>query len=107
MARHRKIEDGLLRSARNDGGGKPTHTSAFSRRGAPELCRNFPPRNKMRAWGMPGAQCTRSLACKIKSTRGSHHRFTGFDPAFPHAMVLTVSFVISPVIGLSCHRHLR
>jgi hypothetical protein len=22
------------------------------------------------------------------------------DPAFPHAMVLTVSFVISPVIGL-------
>src|SRR5207302_9247255 len=23
---------------------------------------------------------------------------------FPHAMVLTVSFVISPVIGLSCHR---
>src|SRR4051812_20596083 len=26
------------------------------------------------------------------------------DPAFPHAMVLTVSFVISPVIGLCCHR---
>ena len=26
------------------------------------------------------------------------------DPAFPHAMVLTVSFVISPVIGLVCHR---
>src|SRR3954447_12321694 len=25
-------------------------------------------------------------------------------PAFPHAMVLTVSFVISPVIGLDCHR---
>src|SRR3982751_4417289 len=28
------------------------------------------------------------------------------DPAFPHAMVLTVSFVISPVIGLCCHRRL-
>src|SRR3954451_7774101 len=28
------------------------------------------------------------------------------DPAFPHAMVLTVSFVISPVIGLVCHRRL-
>src|SRR3954447_18572441 len=27
-------------------------------------------------------------------------------PAFPHAMVLTVSFVISPVIGLVCHRRL-
>src|SRR4051794_9902854 len=26
------------------------------------------------------------------------------DPAFPHAMVLTVSFAISPVIGLVCHR---
>src|SRR3954470_11302999 len=26
------------------------------------------------------------------------------DPAFPHAMVLTVSFVIFPVIGLCCHR---
>src|SRR3954453_12666024 len=25
-------------------------------------------------------------------------------PAFPHAVVLTVSFVISPVIGLVCHR---
>ena len=25
-------------------------------------------------------------------------------PAFPHAVVLTVSFVISPVIGLCCHR---
>ena len=27
-------------------------------------------------------------------------------PAFPHAMVLTVSFVLSPVIGLCCHRRL-
>src|SRR4051795_7076375 len=27
-------------------------------------------------------------------------------PAFPHTMVLTVSFVISPVIGLVCHRRL-
>src|SRR3954447_4027935 len=26
------------------------------------------------------------------------------NPAFPHAVVLTVSFVISPVIGLCCHR---
>src|SRR3954462_7399138 len=28
------------------------------------------------------------------------------DPAFPHAMVLTVSFASSPVIGLVCHRRL-
>src|SRR3954452_25174013 len=35
-----------------------THTSAISRRETPELCRSFPPRNNMRAWGMPGARCT-------------------------------------------------
>src|SRR4051794_22297925 len=26
------------------------------------------------------------------------------NPAFPHAMVLTISSVLSPVIGLCCHR---
>src|SRR4030088_2551095 len=56
---------------------------------------------------MPDAQCTRSLACKVESTRVSHHRYSRIHPAFPHAMVLTVSFVLSPVIGLSCHRHRR
>ena len=29
------------------------------------------------------------------------------SPGIPRAMVLTVSFVISPVIGLFCHRRLR
>jgi hypothetical protein len=48
---------------------------------------------------MPGARCTRSLACKMEvSTRGSHHEFTG-TPGIPRAMVLTAYFVISPVIG--------
>jgi hypothetical protein len=57
---------------------------------------------------MPGARCTRSLACEVEvSTRGSHHEFTGLNPAFPHTMVLTVSSVLSPVIGLCCHRRLR
>src|ERR1700675_3978590 len=33
---------------------------------------------KTRAWGMPGAQCTRSLACEInKAHERSHHRSTG------------------------------
>src|SRR5437763_3918690 len=40
-------------------------TSAASRRNASERFRYFPPRSKMRAWGMPGARCTRSLACKM------------------------------------------
>jgi hypothetical protein len=50
---------------------------------------------------MPGAQCTRSLACEIKqSTRASSPQVHQVHPAFPHAMVLTVSFVLSPAIGL-------
>src|SRR3982074_1025736 len=32
---------------------------------------------QQRAWGMPGAGCTRGLACKVESTRVSHHRSTG------------------------------
>jgi hypothetical protein len=56
---------------------------------------------------MPGAQCTRSRACSVESTRVSHHEYAGDHPAFPHAMVLTASFALSPVIGLSCHRRPR
>ncbi len=63
-------------------------------------------RPKQRAQGKPGARCTRSLAWCVENTRVSHHRFTG-TPGLPCAMVLTVSFVISPVTGLSCHRRLR
>jgi hypothetical protein len=36
----------------------------------------------------------------------SHRGFAG-TPGLPCAMVLTASFVLSPVIGLVCHRHLR
>jgi hypothetical protein len=55
---------------------------------------------------MPGASCTRSLACSKKhasvvTTSTPRH------PAFPHAMVLAVYFALSPVIGLSCHRRWR
>src|SRR4051812_50056025 len=100
MARHRKIEDGLLRSARNDGGGKPTHTSAFSRREAPELGRNFPPRNKMSAWGRPGARCTRRLPRKIKKHTRRAPQAHQNDPPFPHAMDLTVSCALFPETGL-------
>jgi hypothetical protein len=53
---------------------------------------------------MPGARCTRSLAWCENNTRVSHHRFTG-SPGTPCAMVLTASFVLSLVTGLSCHHH--
>jgi hypothetical protein len=41
-----------------------------------------------------------------KAYKRRHHGRAGANPAFPARMVLTVSFVISPVIGLSCHRRL-
>ena len=60
-----------------------------------------------RAWGTPGARCTRGLVCTfvvVERTRVTTS--TPQHPAFPHAMVLTVSFVLS-VTGLVCHRRLR
>src|ERR1700716_259071 len=66
-----------------------------------------PSPHKTEGVGNAGCRCTRSLACKVESTRVSHHRYSRIHPAFPHAMVLTAYFVLSPVIGLSCHRHRR
>src|SRR5881392_1581323 len=52
---------------------------------------------------MPGAQCARSLACKIKKHTSIVTTVTPETPGIPHAMVLTVSFALSPVTGLCCH----
>jgi len=43
---------------------------------------------------------------KVKSTRGSHHRFSGAARHSPRNG-FTAYFVISPVIGLVCHRRQR
>ena len=80
----------------------PTHLRIPAARSRPSYAKFLRLRNQ-RAQGKPGARRTRSLACKVKSTRVSHHRFTG-TPGLPCAMVLTVSFVLSPVTGLCCHR---
>jgi hypothetical protein len=56
---------------------------------------------------MPGARCTRSRACSVESTRVSHHGRTGITRHSRTRLVLTVSFVLSPVIGLVCHRRRR
>jgi hypothetical protein len=60
---------------------------------------------EQRAQGMPGVRCTRGLACEMKSTRDSHHRFTG---SVRHSLRdgFTAYSALSPVIGLSCHRRL-
>ena len=71
----------------------------------PERCMIVPPRNQ-RARGMPGARCARSRAWCVVNTRVSHHGHTGTS-GIPRAMVLTVSFALSPVTGLVCHRHQR
>ncbi len=60
--------------------GRQRHTSAFPRRvRARVLIKTFRPR-KQRAWGMPGAGCTRSLACENKKhtsvVTASSARFT-------------------------------
>jgi hypothetical protein len=58
--------------------------------------------------GAGKAGCQAAPAARAqKSTRGSHHRFDRIDPAFPARMVLTVSFVLSLVIGLFCHHTSR
>src|SRR5436305_11711536 len=56
---------------------------------------------------MPGARCTRSLACKIKKHTSIVTTVTPKTPGIPRAMVLTISFGLSPVIGLFCHRRKR
>ena len=54
---------------------------------------------------MPGARCARSLACKIKKHTSIVTTVTPEQPGIPRAMVLTVSFALSPVTGLYCHCH--
>jgi|GEM_PF-1975287 hypothetical protein len=56
---------------------------------------------------MPGVRRARSLACKIKKHTSIVTTVTPESPGIPCAMVLTVSFALSPVIGLFCHRRLR
>ena len=54
---------------------------------------------------MPGARRARSLACENWKAHELVTTVTPDSPGIPRAMVLTVSFVISSVIGLYCHRH--
>ena len=77
---------------------------AIPRREAPGLCMNLPPhrgRGECRAPAAPAAPCA-----KGRKHTGRDREYSRKHPAFPHAMVLTAYFALSPVIGLSCHRHL-
>jgi hypothetical protein len=61
-------------------------------------------RPNRRAQGMPGAHCARSLVCRMKKHTSIVTTVTPGSPGIPRAMVLTVSFVLSPATGLFCHR---
>jgi hypothetical protein len=89
--------------------------SVFSRREVPEACLNVCPKERAEATlkrghsatprgeqGKPGARCTRSPCAKVESTRVVTTGSPG-HPAFPCAMVLTVSSGLSLVTGLVCH----
>jgi hypothetical protein len=100
----RKMKAGLLRCARNDG----LQTSAYilAARCARALRRLPPSTNNKRAQGKPGVRCTRGLVCNMHKKRTRAYRFSGGNPAFP-AQWVTAYSALSPVTGLSCHRHPR
>ena len=83
------------------------HAVAFPRRARrPGLAKPCP------SWieGAGNAGCSthpQPRAQRETSTRAKSPRSHRFHPAFPARMVLTAYSVISPAIGLSCHRHRR
>src|ERR1700687_409789 len=85
-----------------------TDTASRSRRACARVLLDVLPLRNQRAWGMPGARCTRSLVCSVLVEHTSVVT-TGppEHPAFPHAMVLTAYSVLSPATNSSCHRHPR
>jgi hypothetical protein len=80
------------------------HTFTPSPRHAPEPLMNLPPKE-----GVGNAGCPWHPQPRVRFALVEMHaskRVPRNHPAFPHAMVLTVSFVLSPAIGLFCHRRL-
>jgi hypothetical protein len=62
---------------------------------------------RQRAQGMPGASCTRSLACEIKQAHErSHHRYRRINRHSPRNG-FTAYCVLSPATNSSCHRRWR
>ena len=70
------------------------------------MLETFAPRDQ-RAQGMPGAQCTRSLACdRNKAHERSHHGHTGITRHSPRNG-FTAYTALSPATNSPCHRHPR
>src|SRR5579863_7036024 len=78
----RKLDCCVARAPRNDV--KFTHGFAISPPDPREFSHQRPALSNQRARGMPGAQCARSLVCKIKTThKRSHHGHTPETPGIP------------------------
>ena len=59
---------------------------------------------------MGNAECPMHPQSRVQNEKAherSHHEFTGTTRHSRTRMVLTAYFVLSPVIGLSCHRRQR
>ena len=94
----------MLRCARNDVD-IVSDTTLSSRREALEVVMDLPPKEGVGNAGCPLHPRPRVHLVLVERTRETTS--TPERPAFPHAMVLTGSFVLSPVTGLVCHRRLR
>jgi hypothetical protein len=91
------LQTGLLRICVRD------LAAAFAR-----ACQKFSLPSDQRAQGKPGARCTRGLVCKLhEKKRTRAYRSSGGIPAFPAQWFLPAYNELSPVTGLSCHRHQR
>ena len=84
-------------------------TTTSRSRGAmrPEFCISLSLLKTERAQGRPGARCTRGLVRKMHKENAHEH--TGSAEAFRPSLRdgFTAYNVLSPVTGLSCHRHSR
>src|SRR5215472_7100347 len=83
---------------------EPERGSAVSRHGAPELFKQSALTRTKRAQGRPGARMHPWSACRKK--HAAEPQVQADQPAFP-AQWFYGLYVISPVTGLSCHRHRR
>ena len=79
-------------------------TRPHSRGATRPSCAAISAPRQQRAQGKPGARRTHSPACELKKHTSVVTTGSPETPGLPCAMVLTVSFALSPVTGLSCHR---
>jgi hypothetical protein len=96
------ILDRPLSRAMTNGG---CHSFAISPRIAPEVCKKIPYPPNQRAQGKPDARCTRGPVSKLHK-KGAHEH-TGPAEAIRLSLRngFNGCFVLSPAIGLFCHRH--